>query len=82
MPFFVSRLILIWNTSFATEIQDRQSFDDGAHELRKAPLCSETLSTKECQCAEDSECGGVEWGPDFLKDGYCFLAYIQVQIYI
>ena len=42
-----------------------------------APSCGERLSSRECQCAADSECGGAEWGPDFLKDGYCFLAYIQ-----
>ena len=42
-----------------------------------APSCGERLSSRACQCAADSECGGAEWGPDFLKDGYCFLAYIQ-----
>ena len=55
-----------------------QQFDDGASELRAAPACSERLSSRECQCADDSECGGAEWGPDFIKDGYCFLAYVQV----
>ena len=54
-----------------------QQFDDGASELRAAPACSDRLSSRECQCADDSECGGAEWGPDFLKDGYCFLAYVQ-----
>ena len=57
---------------------EQQQFDDGASELRVAPSCGERLSSRECQCAADSECGGAEWGPDFLKDGYCFLAYIQV----
>ena len=56
---------------------EQQQFDDGASELRVAPSCGERLSSRECQCAADSECGGAEWGPDFLKDGYCFLAYIQ-----